>query len=40
LYQVKYIPTKYLIGPEQNIMLANPSIAELDDFLAYQLKKN
>ncbi len=40
LYQVRYIPTKYLIGPDQIIMMANPSIAELDDFLAYQVVKN
>lgn len=40
LYHVRYIPTKYLIGPDQLINLANPSISELDDFLAYQLKKD
>jgi thiol-disulfide isomerase/thioredoxin len=40
LFQVKQIPMKYLIGPDQIIMLANPDIAELDDFLAYQVLKN
>ncbi len=40
LYQIRSIPTKYLIGPDSKIALADPSIAELDAFLAYQLKKN
>jgi thiol-disulfide isomerase/thioredoxin len=40
LYQVRYIPMKYLIGPDQLIILRNPTIKELDDFLAYQILKN
>lgn len=40
LYKVTSIPTKYLIGPDQLIILANPTIHELDDFLAYQVLKN
>jgi thiol-disulfide isomerase/thioredoxin len=40
LYNVSYIPMKYLIGPDQIIMLVNPNIRELDDFLAYQVLKN
>lgn len=40
LYKVSYIPMKYLIGPDQIIMMANPTIQELDDFLAYQVLKN
>ncbi len=40
LYQVRSIPTKFLIGPDLKIALADPSVAELDAFLAYQLLKN
>jgi len=39
-YGVRSIPTKYLIGPDSRIILSDPSIAELDAFLAYQIKKN
>lgn len=40
LYQISSIPSKFLIGPDQLIVLNNPSIEDLDDFLAYQVKKN
>ncbi|MBK6859901.1 MAG: TlpA family protein disulfide reductase [Saprospiraceae bacterium] len=40
IYKIKSIPAKYLIGPDQIIMLADPSIRELDDFLAFQILKN
>lgn len=40
LYSVSAIPMKYLIGPDQIIMLSNPNIDDLDDFLAYQVLKN
>jgi thiol-disulfide isomerase/thioredoxin len=40
LYNVSFIPMKYLIGPDQIIMLSNPNIHDLDDFLAYQVLKN
>ena len=40
LYRIKSIPMKYLIGPDRIIMLADPSIRELDDFLAFQIQKN
>ncbi len=40
LYGVTSIPMKFLIGPDHIIMMANPSIQELDDFLAYQVLKN
>lgn len=39
-YGVKSIPFKFLIGPDQLIVLSDPSIADLDAFLAYQVKKN
>ena len=39
-YRIRSIPMKYLIGPDQIIMLADPSIRELDDFLAFQILKN
>lgn len=39
-YHVKSIPTKFLIGPDGLILLNDPTIAELDAFLAYQLQKN
>ncbi len=34
LFGVKQIPTKFLIGPNAQVLLANPDISELDDFLA------
>ncbi len=40
LYKIRSIPTKFLIGPDQIIMLADPTIKELDDFLAFQTLKN
>lgn len=40
MYGVKSIPKKFLIGPDQLIVLSDPSIADLDAFLAYQIKKN
>lgn len=39
-YGVRSIPKKFLIGPDQLIVLSDPSIADLDAFLAYQIKKN
>ncbi|MBK8954410.1 MAG: TlpA family protein disulfide reductase [Saprospiraceae bacterium] len=39
-YSVRSIPSKFLIGPDSRIILADPSIAELDAFLAYQTQKN
>ena len=39
-YRIRSIPMKYLIGPDQIIMLADPSIREWDDFLAFQILKN
>jgi hypothetical protein len=40
LYGIKSIPTKYLIGPDGRIILANPDIKELDDYLAKDAVKN
>lgn len=40
LYEIKQIPFKYLIGPDSKIVLTNPDLKELDDFLAHNLKKN
>ncbi|MBK6545172.1 MAG: TlpA family protein disulfide reductase [Saprospiraceae bacterium] len=40
LYKIGFIPNKFLIGPDQLIVLNNPNIRDLDDFLAYQVKKN
>lgn len=34
LFGIKSIPMKYLIGPDGKIILADPDIKELDDFLA------
>ena len=39
-YRIRSIPMTSLIGPDQIIMLADPSIRELDDFLAFQILKN
>ncbi|MBK9109295.1 MAG: TlpA family protein disulfide reductase [Saprospiraceae bacterium] len=39
-YSIKSIPAKFLIGPDLRIILSDPTIAELDAFLAYQLKKD
>lgn len=40
LYQVKEIPRKYLINPEGMIVLVNPSIADVHDYLSNQVKKD
>lgn len=40
LYGIKQIPYKFLIGPDSKIILSNPDIKELDDYLAHNLKKN
>lgn len=39
-FTIRSIPAKFLIGPDLRIVLSDPSIAELDAFLAYQLKKD
>lgn len=40
LYSIKQIPFMFLIGPDGNIILPNPDIKELDDYLAHNLIKN
>ncbi len=40
VYSVRSIPTKYLISGDAKILLANPTIKELDDFLAREVIKN
>ena len=40
LYKVKEIPRKYLIGPGGEIVLVNPDISELDDYLSKCVKNN
>lgn len=39
-FGVKQIPNKYLIGPDSKIILANPDMKEIDDYLAHNLMKN
>ncbi len=38
LYGVREIPTKYLIGPQGNVLSVNQSVAEIDAFLAGKRK--
>ena len=33
LYGVREIPTKYLIGPDRSILMVNPTVSEIDQFL-------
>lgn len=40
LFGIKSIPMKYLIGPDGRIILADPDIKELDDYLAKDILKN
>lgn len=40
LFGIKSIPMKYLIGPNGKIILADPDIKELDDFLAKDAIQN
>ncbi len=40
LFNIRQIPTKYLIGPDGLIVLSDPSIEDLDDYLAFQTIKN
>lgn len=40
LYNIKQIPFKFLIGPDGKIILTNPDIKELDDYLAHNILKN
>lgn len=37
-YGVREIPTKYLIDPQGNILLVNPSVAEIDTYLSKRKK--
>ena len=38
LYGIKQIPFKFLIGPDLKIILSDPDMKELDDYLAHNLK--
>lgn len=40
LYGVRQIPSKFLISSDGKILLTNPDVKELDDFLAKDLFKN
>ncbi|MBK8621481.1 MAG: TlpA family protein disulfide reductase [Saprospiraceae bacterium] len=40
LYKVREIPQKYLINPDGMIVLVNPSIADVHDYLSNQVKKD
>lgn len=33
-YGIRQIPTKYLIGPQGDVLAVNPTFAEIDDFLS------
>ena len=37
-YGVKEIPTKYLIGPDRNVLMTNPTFDELNSYLSDKLK--
>lgn len=39
LYEVKEIPRKYLVGPNGTIVLVNPDIKEVDDYLSKNARK-
>lgn len=40
LFDIKRIPTKFLISPQGKILLSDPDIKELDDYLAKDTQKN
>lgn len=40
LYNIKRLPASFLIGPGGRIILSDPDIKELDDYLAHNLLKN
>lgn len=40
LYSIKRLPASFLIGPTGRIILSDPDIKELDDYLAHNLLKN
>lgn len=40
LYKVKEIPQKYLINPEGMIIMVNPSVAEIHDYLSNKVKED
>ncbi|MEP7195008.1 MAG: TlpA disulfide reductase family protein [Saprospiraceae bacterium] len=39
-YGIKQVPAILLIGPDSRIILSNPDVKELDDYLAHNLLKN
>lgn len=40
LYQIREIPRKYLINPEGMIVLVNPSMEEMHDYLSNKIKSD